>query len=129
LGSRFSGPDIDPLSQRADYDPQAAALSSAYVSAFNDYVRRDLHYGDGKVFKPSIRIFTTWNFQHRLPGQTQQPMSSRQGSNVMPDLANAMKINPKLKVQLNAGYFDLETTLYQGVYVLNLLPNQANMLA
>src|SRR3984957_17036713 len=36
LDSRFSGPDIDPLSQRADYDPQAAALGSAYVSAFND---------------------------------------------------------------------------------------------
>ena len=26
LDSRFSGPDIDPLSQRADYDPQASAL-------------------------------------------------------------------------------------------------------
>ncbi|HEX7156281.1 MAG TPA: hypothetical protein VF229_03645, partial [Burkholderiaceae bacterium] len=30
LDSRFSGPDIDPLSQRADYDPQGAAISSAY---------------------------------------------------------------------------------------------------
>ncbi|TLY51249.1 MAG: peptidase S10 [Gammaproteobacteria bacterium] len=129
LDSRFSGPDIDPLSQRADYDPQAAALSSAYVSAFNDYVRRDLHYGDGKVFKPSIRIFTTWNFQHRLPGQTQQPMSSRQGSNVMPDLANAMKINPNLKVQLNAGYFDLATPFYQGVYEMHHLPIPASLQA
>src|SRR5712671_2730037 len=129
LDSRFSGPDIDPLSQRADYDPQAAALSSAYVSAFNDYVRRELHYGDGKVFKPSIRIFTTWNFQHRLPGQTQQPLSSRQGSNVMPDLANAMKINPNLKVQLNAGYFDLATPFYQGVYEMHHLPIPANLQA
>jgi len=129
LDSRFSGPDIDPLSQRADYDPQAAALSSAYVSAFNDYVRKDLHYGEGKVFKPSIRIFTTWNFQHQLPGQTQQPMSSRQGSNVMPDLANAMKINPNLKVQLNAGYFDLATPFYQGVYEMHHLPIPANLQA
>jgi carboxypeptidase C (cathepsin A) len=54
LDSRFSGPDIDPLAQRADYDPQSAALSSAYVSAFNDYVRKDLHFGEGKMFKPSI---------------------------------------------------------------------------
>ncbi|HWY94146.1 MAG TPA: hypothetical protein VNX69_03090 [Steroidobacteraceae bacterium] len=122
LDSRFSGPDIDPLSQRADYDPQAAALSSAYVSAFNEYVRKDLRYGDGKIFKPSIRTFNTWNFQHQLPGQTQQPASSRQGSNVMPDLANAMKINPNLKVQLNAGYFDLATPFYQGVYEMHHLP-------
>jgi carboxypeptidase C (cathepsin A) len=122
LDSRFSGPDLDPLAQRADYDPQSSALSSAYVSAFNEYARRELHYGDGKSFKPSIRTFGTWNFQHQLPGQNGMPVSSRQGSNVMPDLANAMKINPNLKVQLNAGYFDLATPFYQGVYEMHHLP-------
>src|SRR5579864_3643511 len=93
LDSRFAGPDLDLLAQRADYDPQATALSSAYVAAFNDYVRGQLHYGDGRTFKPSIPLFRTWNFQHQLPGQT-QPLSIRQGTNVLPDLANAMKINP-----------------------------------
>jgi RNA ligase len=39
----FSRPDIEPLSQRADYDPQTAALSSTYVSALNDYARQALH--------------------------------------------------------------------------------------
>jgi carboxypeptidase C (cathepsin A) len=126
LDTRFSGPDIDPLAQRADYDPQSAALSSAYVSAFNDYVRKDLHFGEGKMFKPSIATFRTWNFQHQLPGQT-QPGTSRQGSNVMPDLANAMKINPNLKVQLNAGYFDLATPFYQGVYEMHHLPIPASL--
>jgi len=129
LDSRFSGPDIDPLSQRADYDPQSSALSSAYVTAFNDYVRRDLHYGEGKIFKPSIPTFRTWNFQHQLPGQAQGPLSSRQGSNVMPDLANAMKINPNLRVQLNAGYFDLATPFYQGVYEMHHLPVPASLQA
>jgi carboxypeptidase C (cathepsin A) len=126
LDSRFSGPDIDPLSQRADYDPQAAALSSAYVAAFNDYARRELHYGDGKTFKPSVQLFRTWNFSHQLPGQT-QPFSARQGTNVMPDLANAMKLNPNLKVQLNAGYFDLATPFYQGVYEMHHLPIPQNL--
>jgi len=129
LDTRFSGPDIDPLAQRADYDPQSSALSSAYVSAFNDYVRKDLHYGEGKVFKPSIATYRTWNFQHQQPGQSQQPTSSRQGSNVMPDLANAMKINPNLQVQLNAGYFDLATPFYQGVYEMHHLPIPANLQA
>ena len=117
------------MSQRADYDPQATALGSAYVSAFNDYVRKDLHYGEGKIFKPSIPTFRTWNFEHQLPGQTQQPASSRQGSNVMPDLANAMKVNPNLKVQLNAGYFDLATPFYQGVYEMHHLPIPAKLQA
>jgi carboxypeptidase C (cathepsin A) len=130
LDSRFSGPDIDPLSQRADYDPQATALSSAYVSAFNDYVRRELRYGDAKTFRPSIQLFRTWNFGHQQPGQNQQPpLSPRQGTNVMPDLANAMKLNPNLKVQLNAGYFDLATPFYQGIYEMHHLPIPQNLQA
>ena len=127
LDSRFSGPDMDPLSQRADYDPQASALSSAYVSAFNEYARKDLRYGEGKIFKPSLRIFGSWNFQHRLPGQPAEFVSSRQGTNVLPDLANAMKLNPNLKVQLNAGYFDLATPFYQGIYEMHHLPIPANL--
>jgi carboxypeptidase C (cathepsin A) len=127
LDTRFSGPDIDPLSQRADYDPQSTALGSAYVSAFNDYARKELHYGEGKSFKHSIQTFGTWNFQHSQPGQNQRAASARQGTNVMPDLANAMKINPNLKIQLNAGYFDLATPFYQGVYEMHHLPIPANL--
>ena len=40
----------------------------------------------------------------------------------MPDLANAMKLNPNLKIQLNAGYFDLATPFYQGIYEMHHLP-------
>src|SRR6202795_727398 len=122
LDTRFSGPDIDPLSQRASYDPQSAALSSAYVSAFNDYARRELHYGDGKSFNKSIPIFRSWNALHQLPGQSQPRQNSETGCNVMPDLANALKINPNLKIQLHAGYFDLATPFYQGVYEMQHLP-------
>jgi carboxypeptidase C (cathepsin A) len=127
LDTRFSGPDIDPLSQRADYDPQSTALGSAYVSAFNEYARKELRYGDGRDFKHSISAGRNWSFVHQQPGQNQRFGSSRQGSNVMPDLANAMKINPNLKVQLNAGYFDLATPFYQGVYEMHHLPIPANL--
>jgi carboxypeptidase C (cathepsin A) len=129
LDTRFSGPDIDPLSQRADYDPQSTALGSAYVSAFNEYVRKDLRYGEGRDFKHSISAGRNWSFVHQQPGQNQRFGSSRQGSNVMPDLANAMKINPNLKIQLNAGYFDLATPFYQGVYEMHHLPIPANLQA
>jgi carboxypeptidase C (cathepsin A) len=127
LDSRFSGPDIDPLSQRADYDPQSSSLGSAYVAAFNEYAREQLHYGGEKAFRPSIRTFNTWNFAHALPGQSGTPPSSRQGTNVMPDLANAMKLNPNLKIQLNAGYFDLATPFYQGIYEMHHLPIPQNL--
>jgi len=127
LDSRFSGPDLDPLAQRADYDPQSSALSSAYVSAFNDYARKELHYGEDKIFKPRADVFRFWNMAHRLPGQNETPISPRQGANVMPDLANAMKLNPNLKIQLNAGYFDLATPFYQGMYEMHHLPIPQNL--
>jgi carboxypeptidase C (cathepsin A) len=119
LDSRFSGPDMDPLSKEADYDPQAAALSSAYVSGFNDYARNTLGYGRDMVFKPSISVFRDWSFAHQPPGV---PFAPRAAANVMPDLASAMKYNPDLKVMLLGGYFDLATPYYQGWYEMHHLP-------
>jgi carboxypeptidase C (cathepsin A) len=45
----------------------------------------------------------------------------------MPDLAIAMKYNPMLKVLLNAGYFDLATPFYEGVYEMQHLPIPADL--
>ena len=86
---------------------------------FNDYVRKDLKYGEGKQFKPEIDIWKSWNFQHQPPGA---PVPLPQSANVMPDLAMAMKYNPKLKVLLNAGYYDLATPFFEGVYEMQHLP-------
>jgi carboxypeptidase C (cathepsin A) len=124
LDTRFAGTTLDPLSQRTEYDPQSAALSSAYISAFNDYVRDQLHYGQGMMYKPSIRAYRFWNFQHTPPGAN---FPSRGAMNVMPDLANAMKQNPDLKVMLNGGYFDLATPYYEGWYEMHQLPIPLNL--
>ena len=56
LDTRFSGPTFDPLSKEAEYDPQSAAITSAYVSVFNDYVRKELKFGENREFKPEIEI-------------------------------------------------------------------------
>jgi len=118
LDTRFSGPTLDPLSKEADYDPQSAAISSAYVSAFNDYVRRVLNYGDDKQYKPEIQLYRSWEFTHKPPGADR---AIRGSANVMPDLANAMKLNPNLKVMLNGGYYDLATPYFEGWYEMHHL--------
>ncbi len=118
LDSRFSGPTMDPLSKEADYDPQAAAISSAYVSAFNDYVRKSLHYGQDKTYRPSLPLWKTWNFQHQPPG-ADRPLP--QSTNTLPDLATAMKYNPDLRILLTGGYFDLATPYYEGWYEMHHL--------
>jgi len=124
LDTRFSGPTMDPLSKEADYDPQSAAIGSAYVSVFNDYVRKDLKFGESRTFKPELDLWEHWNFLHKPPGAQQELMQS---TNVMPDLAVAIKYNPGLKVQLNAGYFDLATPFFEGVYEMQHLPIPAKL--
>ena len=127
LDTRFSGPTIDPLSKEADYDPQSAAISSAYVSAYNDYARKELKFGDDKTFKPGADLWRHWDFKHQPPGAS-EPQSGG-APNVMLDLATAMKYNPNLKVQLDAGYFDLATPFFEGVYEMKHLPIPAKLQA
>ena len=124
LDTRFAGPTLDPMSKEAEYDPQSAAISSAYVSAFNDYVRGTLKFGDHKTFKPGIDIWNSWDYLHQPPGS---PYKVPGAPNVMPDLAVAMKQNPNLKVQLNGGYFDLATPYFAAVNELRQLPMQPSL--
>ena len=119
LDTRFSGPTLDPLSKEADYDPQSSAISSAYVSTFNDYVRRTLHYGEGIAYKPEIDLGNRWDMGHAPPGSAER---LQQSANVMPDLAAALKTNPNLRILLNAGYYDLATPYYEGIYEMQHLP-------
>jgi len=119
LDTRYSGPHMDPLSQAADYDPQSSAISSAYVSLFNDYVRKDLKYGEGLTFLPEA-LFNNfeWDLKHKG-----NPINL----NVSGDLAEAMKTNPRLKVMVNGGYYDLATPFFAAVYEEKHLPIPATL--
>src|SRR5215469_11896229 len=115
LDTRFSGPTIDPLSQSADYDPQSSAISSAYVSLFNDYVRKELKYGEGQTYLPEALFGGgfEWDLKHKG-----NPINL----NVAVDLASAMKTNPRLKVMVNGGYYDLATPFFAAQYEEKHLP-------
>jgi len=114
LDTRFSGPSLNPLSENAEYDPQSSAISSAYVSLFNDYVRNVLKYGEGQTYLPEALFGGfEWDMRHRG-----NPIEM----NVAPDLAEAMKTNPRLKVMVNGGYYDLATPFYAAVYEEKHLP-------
>jgi carboxypeptidase C (cathepsin A) len=123
LDSRYKGPDLDPLSEEAEYDPQSNAISAAYTAAINSYVRKDLKYGDQQTYKPGAYADAgfTWDMRHQVPNG---PPATEQwgGTNVMPDLAFAMKSNPRMKVMLAGGYYDLATPFFEGMYEMHHLP-------
>jgi carboxypeptidase C (cathepsin A) len=119
LDTRFSGPSINPLSEEAGYDPQSSAISSAYVSVFNDYVRRELKYGDNQTYLEQALFGTAeWDLKHN---------GNPLGINVMADLAFAMKANPKLQVLVNGGYYDLATPFYAAMYEEKHLPISSSL--
>jgi carboxypeptidase C (cathepsin A) len=124
LDTRFSGPTLDPMSKEAEYDPQAAAISSAYVSVFNDYVRNSLKFGEKLTYKAEADLDKIWDMSHKPPGSADKISAA---PNVMPDLAVAMKQNPKLKVQLNGGYYDLATPYFAAIFELRQLPIEASL--
>jgi carboxypeptidase C (cathepsin A) len=122
LDTRYKGPDLDPLSQEAEYDPQSNAISSAYTAALNQYMRTELKYGAEQTYKPGAYVDPdfSWDLRHQAPGG---PPATQQesGTNVMPDLAFTMKSNPKMKVMLAGGYYDLATPYFEGKYEMHHL--------
>lgn len=123
LDTRYSGPDLDPLSKEAEYDPQSNAISAAYTTAINQYLRKELKYGEQDTYKPSLYRDGnfSWDLRHQQPGGP--PANFQEGgTNVMPDLAYTMKTNPNLKVMLAGGYYDLATPFFEGMFEMHHLP-------
>jgi len=120
LDTRYQGPDIDRLSEAADYDPFDAAIDAAFTTAINQYLRTTLKFGQSMTYEPSVFNGSgfDWDLKHNPPGGQGWPASV----NVMPDLAYAMKRNPRMKVMLMGGYFDLGTLYFGATYEMKHLP-------
>jgi len=114
LDARFTGPTGDPLATSPDHDPQSSAISSAYTSAFNSYLRDELGYDGDREYVPSGRA-SPWNWNRGgnvgfgLPGIP----------NVAPDLARAIQRNPRLEVLLVTGIYDLATPYFAAVWTMD----------
>jgi carboxypeptidase C (cathepsin A) len=105
-------------------DPQSSAISSACVAAFNGYVRKHLKFGDGQHCRLSADI-DRWNYSHKAPGVQGKALWS--STDVMPDLAMAMKTDPNLEVYVNGGYYDLATPYFAADYEDRHLPIPASL--
>ncbi len=114
LDARFTGPTGDKLATRPSHDPQSSAISSAYTSAFNAYVRNELGYDGEREYVPS-GMARPWKWERGNNigfGLAGIP-------NVAPDLATAMRRNPNLEVLLVNGIYDLATPYFAAVWTMD----------
>ena len=112
IDSRYVGTEADPIGENPSYDPQASAITGAFVGAFNDYMFRDLGYKTQLTFRPNndAGIGEDWNFQHKAPDGQQF------AADTSSDLAQTMRENPRLKLLSVNGLYDLATPFFGADY-------------
>jgi carboxypeptidase C (cathepsin A) len=114
LDARFSGPEADLLAENAYEDPQSNAITGAFTAAMNGYLHDELKYGGDQRYVTGGNVHWNWNRGGRNGGWRGTPY-------VGGDLADALRYNPHLRVQVENGYYDLATPFFATEYTMDHL--------
>ena len=108
LDSRYKGITQDALSEYAFNDPQSSDISPAFISAFMNYYTTELKVSKDKVYNTGAYVFPDfkWDWKH---ARSNGFFGDASTPNTAPDLKNAMSTNPKMKILVLNGFFDLAT--------------------
>jgi carboxypeptidase C (cathepsin A) len=107
---RMAGFPTDPSNDSQEYDPSLTGFYAAYTSAFNDYVRRQLKFESDLPYEILSGRVQPWNYASGGAGG---------GSGYLyvgDDLRDAMIHNPRLKVLVCSGWYDMATPYFATDY-------------
>jgi carboxypeptidase C (cathepsin A) len=121
IDSRFSGPSLNALNDEMDYDPFFPAVGPAYTAAFREYLHSELKLGVPEEYVVSGGLYNKWDWRHEQPGAEGDENGQVPVTNLLPDLALAMTMNPGLHLLVEQGYYDLATPTHALKYNLNQL--------
>ena len=109
----MSAPSPTRPAKAPSYDPQASAITGAFVGALNDYLFRDLGYKTPLTYRPNNYArysANDWNFQHKAPdGASRSPTRSV-------DLAERDAQNPRHEDPIGQRLYDLATPFHGAEY-------------
>ncbi len=119
LDSRYTEINAHLLSETTGNDPLSTGIMPAYISAFMNYYTTELKGDKDKTYN----IFATdpdfkWDWKHP---RSYGLFGTGSTASTSPDLLNAMTSNPKLKVLVMNGLFDLATPFYGTEYTFSHL--------
>ncbi len=117
LDARYISDEIDDLNADPQSDAADRAVSSAFKAVMMDYMRKDLGIDwDRTYLAPADdELSGQWRYRTVPDGKSYEPMFV----NTARDLAEALRINPSLKVMVASGYYDLVTPFFDAEYTLN----------
>ncbi len=104
IDSRFAAGMPSRIAETTAFDPYASAVAPAIVATFNDYARRELGVVSELKYELSAQLYKDWDLGHVQPDSNGRKIPV---PNVLPDISYAMTMNPRMKVLVQSGYFDL----------------------
>ena len=115
IDTRYRGGNLTSIAETMQYDPFADAIAPAIVATFNDYYRNELQVESEREYRLSGGLYSKWDQGHDTPGEDGRSPVANTGI----DLAHAMTRNPKMKVLVQQGYFDLACPFGAVEYFVN----------
>ncbi len=111
LDSRFTGVDRDAAGAEFEYDPGFSPIYGPYSALMNDYVRTDLKFEADVPYEVLKSLYVDWGWKdfanrYACVGET---------------LRKALSMNPKMRVLVASGYYDLATPHFAADYSLDHL--------
>ncbi len=112
IDSRYLGTEAELVGSDPTYDPQASAITGGFTGAINDYLFRDLGYKTPLTYRINNYggIGNKWEFTHDSAAGG-QPIAD-----TSVDLASSMRQNPRMKLFMVNGYYDLATPFFGADY-------------
>lgn len=105
---RFVGPDLDKTSDHSGAkDPSYTGVAGGFTATFNDYIRGELGYETDMDY--GILVGVGWNYDRAKSNYL----------NLAGDLRQAMAENPKLRVYVASGLYDLATPYFASDYTFS----------
>jgi carboxypeptidase C (cathepsin A) len=122
VDSRFAGGMPSRILETTAFDPYIRAVAPAVVATYNAYARGELGVVTDKKYELSAGLYKDWELGHVQPDSNGDKVPY---PNVLPDISYAMAMNPKMKVLVQSGYFDLACpygTVKSAIDHLNITP-------
>jgi carboxypeptidase C (cathepsin A) len=117
LDARYVSDEIDDLNADPQSDAADLAISSAFKAVFMDYLHKDLGVDWDRIYLSPAddELSDQWRYRTVPDGKSYEPMFI----NTARDLAEALRINPSLRVLVASGYYDLVTPFFDAEYTMN----------
>jgi carboxypeptidase C (cathepsin A) len=111
---RYTGPQAELAKNHPPFDDPAIAPGGSVAGLLTDYFVKDLEFSTSRQYVTyAMNVNSKWNWNLSSEGDLVTYI------NVTPKIAKAMQDDPKFRIFVAGGYFDLASPLAATVYALD----------